>query len=64
MLERTATCKLILRAVIVAALLVLGLILWALLLRLATEPGWHCAGSSSPCPECAAEREKEAEDAQ
>ena len=51
--------KLLLRAVIVAALLLFGLILWALLLRLATEPGWHCAGSATPCADCAAEREKE-----
>lgn len=56
--------KLILRAVIVAALLLLGLILGVLFLHIASEPGWHCAGSSSPCPDCAAEREKEAEDAQ
>lgn len=43
--------------------LLLGLILGVLLLRLASEPGWHCAGSSSPCPDCAIEREKEASNA-
>ena len=56
--------KLILRAVIVAALLLAGLILGALFLRLATEPGWHCAGSPTPCQDCAAERAAEAADAQ
>lgn len=43
-----------------AVLLLLGLIIGVLYLRLASEAGWHCAGSSSPCPDCAAEREKEA----
>lgn len=56
--------KLMLRAVIVVALLLLGLILWASLLRLASEPGWHCAGSPTPCQDCAAERAAEAADAQ
>lgn len=52
--------KLLLRAVIVAALLTLGLILLSLFLWVSTEPGWHCAGSSTPCADCAAEREQEA----
>lgn len=56
--------KFLMRAVIVAVLLMLGLIIGALFLRLATEPGWHCAGSSTPCQDCAAERAAEAADAQ
>lgn len=56
--------KFLLRAGIVAALLLMGLILGALFLHLSTAPGWHCAGSSSPCPDCAAEREKEADSAE
>lgn len=51
--------KFMLRAVIAAALLLLGLILLGLFLWVATEPGWHCAGSATPCADCAAEREKE-----
>ena len=47
-----------------AVLLLLGLILGVLVLHIASEPGWHCAGSSNPCPDCATEREKEARDAQ
>lgn len=56
--------KLLLRAVIVAALLMLGLILLSLFLWLSTEPGWHCAGSATPCVDCAEEREKEVKDAE
>lgn len=56
--------KFMLRAATMTALLLLGLILWALLLRLATEPGWHCAGSATPCADCADEREKEFKDAE
>ena len=47
-----------------AVLLLLGRILGVLLLRLASEPGWHCAGSPTPCADCAAEWEKEAKDAE